>query len=107
MEKFNFLTILCFELFAPRNSPYYKRKGSYFITSELVGFELSVQFFLELTAAILAKFTISLVDFEHSPGCEKFESQNLKKTEFLHSYFIFLTYLPREVDGGVISEIYF
>ena len=33
----------------------------------------------ELTAA---KFTISPMGFEHSPGCEKFESQNLRKLNF-------------------------
>ena len=60
-----------------------------------------------LTAASLAKFTISPVGFEHSSECEKFESQNLKKIKLLRSYFIFVTYLPREVDGRVISEIYF
>ena len=43
--------------------------------------------------------------FEHSPGCEKFESENFKK--FLHSYFIFVTYVPREVDGKVLSKINF
>ena len=44
---------------------------------------------------------------EHSLGCEKFESQSFKKIKFLRSYFIFVTYLPREVDGRVISEICF
>ena len=61
----------------------------------------------ELTAASLAKFTISPVCFEHSQGCEKFELQNFKKIKLLRSYFIFVTYLPREVDGRGISEIYF
>ena len=61
----------------------------------------------ELAAASLAKFIILPVSFEHSLGCEKFESQNFKKIKFLRYYFIFVTYLPREVDGRVISDIYF
>ena len=61
---------------------------------------------LELTAASFAKFTISLQGFEHSPGCKKFESQNFKKIKCIRSYFIFVTYLPREVGGKGISEIY-
>ena len=51
----------------------------------------------ERTAASLANFTISSVGFEHSTGCKEFESQNFKKIKFLRSYFIFGTYLPREV----------
>ena len=54
--------------------------------------------------ASLAKFTISPAGFEHSAGFEKFESQNCKKIKFLHSYFIFVTYLLREVDGKVITQ---
>ena len=61
----------------------------------------------ELTAASLPKFTNSRVGFEHSPGCAKFESENFKKIKFFRSYFIFVTYLPKAVDGRVISEIYF
>ena len=64
-------------------------------------------YYPELTAASLAKFTISALGLEHSPGCEKFESQNFKKIKFLRSYFTFVTYLPREVDERVISEIHF
>ena len=63
--------------------------------------------FPELTAASLAKFMISSLGFEHSSGCEKFESENFKKVKSLRSYFIFVAYLPREVDGRIISEIYF
>ena len=37
-----------------------------------------------------------LVGFEHS-----YE----ETVRFLNSYFIFVTYLPREVDGRIISEI--
>ena len=55
------------------NASHYKREGSLFKTSELGGFEQT-----ELTAASLAKFTISPVGFEHSLACEKFESQNLR-----------------------------
>ena len=63
----------------------------------------------KLTAASLAKFTISPVGVTHSSGCEKFESQNFKKIKFLRSYFTFVSYLSREVDGRIISEnqIYF
>ena len=61
----------------------------------------------ELTAVSLANFTISPVSFKHSQVCEEFESQHFKKIKFLCSYFVFVTYLPREVDGRVISEIYF
>ena len=61
----------------------------------------------ELTAASLAKFMISPVGFEHSPRCEKFESQKFMKIKFLRLYFIYVTSLPRKVDGSVISEIYF
>ena len=61
----------------------------------------------ELTAASLAKFTISPLIFEHSSGCEKLESEKLKKVKFLRSYFIFVTFLPKEVDERLISEIYF
>ena len=52
----------------------------------------------ELTGASLAKFTILLVGSEHSLGCEKFESQIILLIKFADSYFIFFTYLPREVD---------
>ena len=55
-------------------------------------------------AASLAKLTISPVAFQHSQGCEKFESQNFKKIKFRHSYFIFVTYLPRKFDGRVYQR---
>ena len=60
----------------------------------------------KLTAVSFAKFTISLLGFEHSPRWEKFESENFKKDKFLLSHFI-ITCLAREVDKIVISEIYF
>ena len=61
----------------------------------------------DLTATSLTKFTILPVGLEYSPECEKVKSQNFKKMKFLRSYFIFVTSLPREVDGRVIREIYF
>ena len=87
-------------------SSYYKREGSSFITSELGVFEWSVFSDREETVASFAKFTISPVRFKHSSRCEKFESQNFKKIKFLHSDFRFVAFLPREVDGRVISELY-
>ena len=60
----------------------------------------------QLTAASLGKFMISPVGFEHSSGCEKLQSQNFQKIKYLRSYFIVVTFLPREVNGKVISEIY-
>ena len=36
--------------------------------------------------------------------CEKFQSQNFEKIKFHHSYFIFVTYLPREVDGELPAK---
>ena len=86
------------------NSIHCKREGSSFITSDLGG--LSDLYSPELTAVSLTKFTTSPVGFEHLPGCEKFKSQNFKKIKFLCSY-LFVTYLPREVHGVVINEIYF
>ena len=55
-----------------------------------------MMFSLAKSAAILP------VGFKHSPWLEKFESHNFKEIKFLHLYFIFATYLPREVDGRVI-----
>ena len=63
--------------------------------------------FPELTAASLAKFMISPLSFEHGLGCEKFESENFKKVKTLRPYFISVAYLPREIDGRIIIEIYF
>ena len=59
------------------------------------------------SACAVAKFAISPLGFEHSPGGEKFESEDFKKVKFLRSYFIFDTYLPREVDGRVIEIFFF
>ena len=54
------------------------------MTSEL-GF-LNGLYSPELTAASLAKFRHNLaVSFEHSPRCEKFESQNFKNISWLLS----------------------
>ena len=71
------------------------------MTSELGGFEWSV--FSRANSCKSSKIHDLGVGFEHRPGCEKFESQNLMKIKFLRSYFIFVTCLPREVDGRVIS----
>ena len=57
----------------------------------------------QLTAPSLAKLTMSN---RASLGCEKFGSEILK-VKFLRLCFIFVTYLPREVDGRVINDIYF
>ena len=75
------------------NSSHYEREVSSFFTSNYE--VLNDLYSPELTAACLAKFTISSVGFEHSPGCEKFESQNFRKMKLLLSYFILVTYLPR------------
>ena len=61
----------------------------------------------ELTTASLVKFSSSPLSFEHIPGCQKFRSENFEKVRFLGYYLIFVTYLPREVDGRIMSEIYF
>ena len=60
------------------NKKYYKRELGHCL--KLANKEvLNNLFSPELTAASLAKFTISPVGFEHIPGCEKFQSQNKKK----------------------------
>ena len=61
----------------------------------------------ELTTANLVKFSSSPLSFEHIPGCQKFRSENFEKVQFLGYYFTFVTYLPSEVDGRIMSEIYF
>ena len=61
----------------------------------------------KLTTASLVKFSSSPVRFEHIPGRQKFRSENFEKVQFLQNYFIFVTYLPSEVDGRIMSEIYF
>ena len=63
-----------------------------------------MNFFSEIYLKI--KLCAPLV-FIHFDVPTKFESQNLRKIKFLHSYFIFVTYLPREVDGRVNGEAYF
>ena len=55
---------------------------------------------------LIRTFHTSVVLLEYIPECQIFESEILKKDRFIRSYFIFVTYFPREVDGRVISEIY-
>ena len=55
----------------------------------------------ELTAASLAKFTISPVGLGHSPGCEKFESLNLKKIYF----FLRISYLLPTYQETLLPEL--
>ena len=77
---------------------------SSFITSELGGFKLSV-FSTELTATSLAKFTISPAGLEHRvyfSGCEKFESQKIKKK--LNSSFR-ISYLLPTSHGKLIEAL--
>ena len=76
-----------------------------FITREFRGFD--DPYSQELTAASLVKFSSSPLSFEHIPGCQKFPSEKFEKVQFFRYYFIFVTYLPSEVDGRIISEIYF
>ena len=61
----------------------------------------------ELTTASLVKFSSSPLSFEHIRGSQKFRSENFEKVQFLGYYFILVTYLPSEVDGRIMSEIYF
>ena len=67
----------------------------------------SGRFCPERIAVILAKFTISSLSFEDSRGSGEFVSEKFYKAEFLRSNFIFVTYLPIEVNRRIISEIYF
>ena len=76
-----------------------------FITREFRGFD--DPYSQEQTAANLVKFLSSPLSFEHIPGCQKFRSENFEKVQFLRYYFIFVIYLPSEVDGRIMSEIYF
>ena len=40
-------------------------------------------------------------------GAKSSNHKILRKFNFFHSHIIFVTYLPREVDGRVLNEIYF
>ena len=80
-----------------------KTKGRCVVKLEV----LNVPYSQELTAASLVKFSSSPLSFEHVPGRQKFQSQNFEKVQFLGYYFIFVTYLPSEVDERIISEIHF
>ena len=44
---------------------------------------------------------------EHSPRSEKSASENFNEVKFLRSYSMFVSYLPREVDEGIIRMFYF
>ena len=61
----------------------------------------------ELPTASLLKLSSSPLRFEHIPGRQKFRSENFEKVLFLRNWFIFVTYLPSEVEGRIMSEIYF
>ena len=75
------------------------------ITRELRGFD--DPYSQELTAASVVKFSSSPLRFELIPGCQEFRSEKFEKVQFLRCYFIFVIYLPSEVDGRIMSEIYF
>ena len=76
-----------------------------FITREFRGFD--DPYSQELTAASLVKFSTSLLSFEHIPGGQKFLPESFEKVQFLRYYFIFVIYLPCEVERRIMSEIYF
>ena len=67
----------------------------------------SERFCPERIAVILAKFTNSSPSFEDSRGYGVFVAEKFYKAEFLQSNFIFVTYLPIEVNRKIISGIYF
>ena len=76
------------------NSTYYTREGSSFITNywilKEVCFELSV---------FSRTNSCKSVGFQHRPGCEKFESEILRKLN--------ICYILVKRNGNVISEIHF
>ena len=43
----------------------------------------------------------------HIPGGQNFQSENFEKAQLLRYYFIFVIYLPSELNGRIMSEIYF
>ena len=67
----------------------------------------SERFCPERIAVMLVKFTISSLSFEASRRSRKFAVENFCKAELLRSNFIFVTYLPIEVNRKIISGIYF
>ena len=69
------------------NTSYYKHEGSSFITNELGDFELSVfSRTYKLTAAFLAKLTVSPVGFEHRIRVRKIRDIKMKNITFFHLY---------------------
>ena len=60
-----------------------------------------------VTTAGLVRFSSSPLSFEHISGRQKFRLENFEKVQFLGYYFVFVTYLPSEVDGRIMSKIYF
>ena len=87
------------------NSSYYEHEGSSLITSKLRGFECSV--FSSTNTCKSCKIHNLASRFRAQPGVRKVRITKLKINKFLRSYFIFVTYLPREVNERVTSEIYF
>ena len=47
------------------------------------------------------------IGFRAHPGVRKVRIRKFEMVKFLRSYFIFVTYLPRELDRRVTREIYF